>query len=328
MSRGFLLGKFMPPHNGHVTLCDFAKSYCDELTILVCTRAREPINGALRFAWMKELCPEAQVVHYDRDVPQEPSDDPQFWTIWRDIARQAHPDPIDFVFASEDYGMRLAQELGAQYVPFDPGRLTVPISATEVRENPYAAWRYLPPPVRAHYARSVCLHGPESTGKSTLATALAEHYDTVLAPEYGRTYCEVFGNECSADDLRNIVRGHTAQDHAARRLSNKLLVLDTDAVITAVWADMLLGNRPEDLDHIERTADLYLLCDIDIPWVDDGTRYDHLSPQERRRNFFDRCRRELDRRKLPYVFVTGDHTTRMKTAVEAINATFPELAKP
>ncbi len=328
MTRGFLLGKFMPPHEGHVMLCDFARAYCDELTVLVCTRDVEPIDGALRLAWMRELCPGARVVHYDKDVPQEPSEHPDFWTIWRGIAKEAHPEPVDFVFASEDYGQRLAQELGAKYVPFDPARDAVPVSGTDIRNAPFAHWRFLPPPVRAHYAKSVCLHGPESTGKSTLSKALAAHFGTVAAPEYGRTYCEVFGSECDADDLRAIVRGHDAQDFAARRQANRILIQDTDAVMTAVWADMLLGHRPDDLDHVARTADLYILCDIDIPWKFDGTRYTQLSADETRRRFFDLCRAELERRQLPYVFVSGGHEARLRTAVDAILKRFPELRTP
>jgi NadR type nicotinamide-nucleotide adenylyltransferase len=328
VTRGFLLGKFMPPHDGHVMLCDFARAYCDELTVLVCTRAGEPIDGDLRFAWMKELCPTAQVVHFNRDVPQEPSDHPEFWAIWRAIVRDAHPEPIDYVFASEDYGKKLAAEVGAVFVPFDPLRLAAPISATQVRDNPFALWRHLPAPVRAHYAKTVCLHGPESTGKTTLALALAEHFGTVMAPEYGRTYCEVFGNECNADDLRAIVRGHNAEDFAARRRANRILVQDTDAVMTAIWADMLLGERPADLDEVARTADLYLLCDIDIAWHNDGTRYTDLSPMETRRRFFDLCRAELERRHLPYLLVSGDRETRLKLAIRAITSRFPEIVAP
>jgi NadR type nicotinamide-nucleotide adenylyltransferase len=326
MTRGFLLGKFMPPHNGHLMLCDFARAYCDELTVLVCTRPSEPIDGMLRYEWMRELCPDARVVHFDRDTPQEPSDHPEFWTIWRGIVRQAHPEPIDYVFASEAYGARLAEEAGAKFVPFDPLRLATPVSSTAIREDPFANWQFLPPPVRAHYARSVCLHGPESTGKSTLAAALAAHFNTVMAPEYGRAYCEVFGSQCDADDLLAIARGHQAQDFAARRAANKLLVLDTDAVVTAVWADMLLGHRPHDLDRVERTADLYLLCDIDVPWTFDGTRYTHLSALETRQRFFNLCRDELERRKLPYIFVSGSQEARLRTAIQAIRSRFPELA--
>jgi len=85
MTRGFLLGKFMPPHRGHLMLCDFARSYCDELTVLVCSRPGDPIDGALRYDWMRELVPGARIVHFAKDVPQEPSEHPGFWRIWREI---------------------------------------------------------------------------------------------------------------------------------------------------------------------------------------------------------------------------------------------------
>ena len=166
MSRGFLLGKFMPPHLGHVHLCEFAQAYVDQLTILVCSLDDDPIAGTLRLGWMRELFSRCRVLHQDERVPQTPEEHPDFWPIWRDIVRRHHPEPIDAVFASEHYGARLAEEVGARFVPVDPARLTVPISATRVRENPHAAWPYLPAPVRAHYVRTVCVFGPESTGKA------------------------------------------------------------------------------------------------------------------------------------------------------------------
>jgi len=325
MSRGFLLGKFMPPHDGHLMMCDFARAYCDELTILVCTREVEPIDGALRCAWMRQLCPWARIVHFDRDVPQEPSEHLDFWTIWRKIVLAAHPEPIDFVFASEAYGSRLASEANAKFVPFDLDRTAAPISASEIRADPFKSWKFLPAPVRAYYAKAVCLCGPESTGKSTLALQLAAHYGTVAAPEYGRTYCEVFGTECDADDLRAIVRGHVALDAATRPRANRLLIQDTDAVMTAIWADMLLGERPQDLDRVARTADLYLLTDIDLDWRNDGTRYTALSNAEMRRQFYALCHEELIKRDLPFVTIAGHGETRLKAAISAIDKRFPEL---
>jgi HTH-type transcriptional regulator, transcriptional repressor of NAD biosynthesis genes len=323
VSRGFLLGKFMPPHRGHQMLCDFARAYCDELTVLVCTRACEPIDGALRAQWMRELVPNARVVHFDKDVPQEPSEHPDFWRIWREIAAAAHPEPIDFVFTSESYGGRLAEELGARHVPFDPDRLAAPISGSKVRANPYQHWDFLPAPVRAHYVKTVCLFGPESTGKSTLATRLAARLDTVAAPEYGRTYCQVFGTHCTADDLRNIVKGQAALEFAAKREANRLLILDTDRLMTALWADMLIGVRPPDLDAVTATADLYLLADIDIPWADDGTRY--FPGDSARQRFYRICREELEKRGLRYETIAGDRDGRLKGAMDAINRHFPEL---
>jgi hypothetical protein len=65
-----------------------------------------------------------------------------------------------------------------------------PISGTAVRSNPLGCWDFLEPPVRAWYAKRICLVGAESTGKTTLAQMLAERYQTVWVPEYGREYSE------------------------------------------------------------------------------------------------------------------------------------------
>src|SRR4051794_24729201 len=123
---------------GHVFLCDFASAYVDELTILVCSLNSEPIPGSLRYAWMREMFPRAQVLHLAEDVPQEPSEHPQFWDIWRKVVCRFHPEPIDFVFASEAYGRRLAMEIGARFVPVDPTRAAVPVSGTAIRKAPFA----------------------------------------------------------------------------------------------------------------------------------------------------------------------------------------------
>ncbi len=326
MSRGFLFGKFLPPHRGHVMLCDFAREYCDELTVLVCAGPEDAIDGAKRLAWMRELCPGARVQLYEKDAPQEPANHPEFWGRWLDIVKEVHPEPLDFVFTSEPYGERLASVLGCRHVPFDPKRLSVPVSGVDVRRDPYQAWEFLPSPVRAHYVRTVCLFGPESTGKSTLARRLAKHYATIAIPEYGRTYCEEFGTYCTADDLRHIVRGQRAHEHAAKRHANRLLILDTDRLMTALWADMLLGIRPPDLDVLEEAADLYLLADIDIPWADDGTRY--FPGEAARKRFYGICRQELEKRNLPFVANTGEGDARFKRAIDAVNARFPELKVP
>ncbi|MEJ0028743.1 MAG: ATP-binding protein [Rhizomicrobium sp.] len=174
--------------------------------------------------------------------------------------------------------------------------------------------------------RTVCLHGPESTGKTTLASQLAEHFGAVAVPEYGRLYCEIFGNECDMEDLRAIRQGHELLAAAARRKADTLIVFDTDAVMTAVWADVLLGQRPDDLDRIDDPADLYLLCDIDVPFVADGIRY--FPDQATRAKMFAQTRRELEHRGLPFVTVTGSRFARLKTAVDAITSRFPELAAP
>jgi len=232
----------------------------------------------------------------------------------------AHPEPIDFVFTSEKYGSQLAEVVEARHVPFDPGRQVAAVSGSTVRNDPFGAWAFLPAPVRAHYVKTVCLFGPESTGKSTLARRLAEHFGTIAAPEYGRIYCEEFGTYCTADDLRNIVRGQRALEAAARRQANRILILDTDRLMTALWADMLLGIRPPDLDAVEQTADVYLLADIDIPWADDGTRY--FPGEAARKRFYAICRKELEKRALPFAEIKGEGDARLEAAIAAVKTHF------
>ncbi|HTP76127.1 MAG TPA: ATP-binding protein [Rhizomicrobium sp.] len=172
--------------------------------------------------------------------------------------------------------------------------------------------------------RTVCLHGPESTGKTTLARALAARFETVMVPEFGRLYCEVFGNACDVEDLRAIRRGHDLMAAAGRRKAKHLLVLDTDAVMTAVWADILIGARPADLDRIDDPADLYLLCDIDVPFEADDIRY--FPDDATRARMFAQTRTELEKRNLPYIVIRGSRTERLATAVAAIADRFPGLA--
>ena len=165
---------------------------------------------------------------------------------------------------------------------------------------------------------TVCLFGPESTGKTRLARALARKFVTVFVPEYGRYYCEAFGNECDTEDLRAITRGQKALEDAALRKTKTILILDTDRVMTAIWADVLLGHRPADLDTVERPADLYLLADVDVPFQHDAIRY--FPDQEERRRFLERCRCELEERRLAFVPLRGDERARLAQAIAAIEA--------
>jgi NadR type nicotinamide-nucleotide adenylyltransferase len=320
MTRGFVLGKFLPPHDGHVLLCEIAQARVDELTILVCSLPDDPISGVLRTEWMRALFPKAYVLHHDAIVPQAPEEHPDFWPIWRGIVKTAHPEPIDYVFASEGYGARLAVEVGATFHPVDPERVIVPVSGTAVRAHPFGNWRYLPEPVRGHYARTVSLHGPESVGKSVLSEQLAARLGATLTPEFGRTWCEVHGTDCTMDDLLAIAKTQQAMIAAAKPRSNGWVVTDTDALMTAVWADMMLGKRDPWFDTFDQTADLYLLLDIDLPFVDDGLRL--YSGAEERKRFFDLCREELERRGVAWALVSGTGSERLESALAAIRAAF------
>jgi HTH-type transcriptional repressor of NAD biosynthesis genes len=91
MKRGFYLGKYMPPHRGHLFVCETAMQLVDELTVLVCALPDDPIAGPLRFAWMKEMLPRARVLYHDAVVPQTPAEHPDFWRIWTEHLQNRAP---------------------------------------------------------------------------------------------------------------------------------------------------------------------------------------------------------------------------------------------
>lgn len=322
-TRGLVLGKFLPPHLGHLHLTEFAARYVDALTIVVGSLAREPIPGSLRAAWMRELMPAARVVHLDDELPQTPDEHPDFWALWRRALEGALPDGVDFVFASEPYGAQLARELNARFVPVDVARASVPISATEIRRDPFAQWRYLPRCVRPHFAARVCVFGPESTGKSTLAARLAAHFDTVWVPEHARALLELSHGAIERDDIERIARGQRAAEDALARSANRVLFTDTDLLTTTIWSDALFGDCPAWLrrEADARRSTLHLLCDVDVPWVADEVRY---FPDDRRA-FFDRCEAALQSRDWPYVILRGTWDERFRRAVEAVTAIDPRL---
>lgn len=315
---GLVLGKFMPPHLGHVYLIEFAKAYADDLTVVVGSLEREPIPGALRARWVRELFPDVNVVHLTDENPQEPHEHPRFWDIWRESLRRVVPGPIDHVFASEAYGARLAHELGASFVPVDPAREILPVSGTAIRNDPYAHWAFIPRCVRPYFAIRVSVFGPESTGKTTIAKSLAAHYETVMVPEYARLHLERQSGEIFEDDMPRIARGQIASEDALVRDANRVLICDTDVLATTIWSESLFGRCASWMhDEVERRRyDLTLLTDIDVPWEPDPVRY---LPDDRR-TFHARCEAALTANGRHVVKLRGSHEARLSTAIEAIDA--------
>lgn len=162
----------------------------------------------------------------------------------------------------------------------------------------------------------ICLHGAESTGKSTLGPKLAARLGGTYLPEYGRTYCEEHGVDLSRNDLLAIFRGHLAATRDALAARPKWLISDTDPLMTQAWAVMLLGERLPEIDDWKGVADFYLVPALDLPWQDDGTRM--FGSQLARLQFMNVAVGELDRRGLPWAWVTGDGDARLNSALTAL----------
>ena len=168
----------------------------------------------------------------------------------------------------------------------------------------------------------VCITGPEATGKTTLAAHLAGELRTAWVPEASRLYAEQKGAPLLAADVDPIARLQLGLDDAgdaeARARGAGHLVLDTDLLSTVVYARHYYGAAPGWVERAERArrADLYLLCDIDVPWTADGIR----DRPHHREELFDTFRAALARRRANVVLVRGDWAARRRVAAEAIAA--------
>ncbi|MCU1504252.1 MAG: hypothetical protein JWM12_3606 [Ilumatobacteraceae bacterium] len=148
-ATGLIVGRFNPPHLGHSYMIEWAAQRCARLVVFVNTREGELVPGELRAAWLAELHPDVTVVEVRHDLDTN-FDDEALWARWMDLfhASWPHDDGPAAVFSSDPYIGDLARRFDADAVVVDAERIAVPISATQIREDPADHLDRLAPNVR------------------------------------------------------------------------------------------------------------------------------------------------------------------------------------
>ena len=168
----------------------------------------------------------------------------------------------------------------------------------------------------------IVIFGPESTGKTTLAQQLAEHYKTLWVPEYAREYLQDKWDRvqktCEPHDLVPIAEGQIRMENELAKQTDTVLICDTDLLETKVYSEAYYVGTCDPLLEkfaLKNLYDLYLLTYIDTPWVADDLRD---KPDERERMFkaFEAALKENDR---PYVLLKGDMKNRLDLAIYHID---------
>lgn len=286
----------------------------------------------------KEMYPGASL-HLLLDIYDQ--DDSQLWAKLTVDKLGFAP---DIVFTSESYGERYCKYLQCEHYLVDLDRKTVPTSGTCIRSNPLVSFDYLTPPLKQFYARRVVLVGPESTGKSTLAERLAEHYNTEWVQEYGRVVTERLiadkrkategGNtrngdfesaDWQANDFIDIATFQNKMEMEACRRCSGILICDTDCFATTIWHERYMKSRSEVLEQIVQdfqkesnwsTRHYLLLSATGVPFVQDGTRDGEALRQWMEGRFVD----ELERRGWSFSVLSGDFVDRERAAMSFIDA--------
>ncbi|MFT3660461.1 MAG: AAA family ATPase [Gordonia sp. (in: high G+C Gram-positive bacteria)] len=355
MSTALVIGKFYPPHDGHVALIEHAARGSGGergVTVLVMATREESLSLGERVAWLAESCagwPGVTVVGVHDDAPVDYRS-PVAWTAHVALiaaALRAHGQPMpDVVVTSEDYGHRLAEELGARCEVFDPERTRFRVSGTAVRADVAGRWAQLPAPVRRGLAVRTVVLGAESTGTSTLAADLVRHYRgrpgharlrEVL--EYGREFTYRLHEEActeaqaagrpapGVEDLvwRTEHFAHIAVEQSRREdeaaLAHPLVIADTDAFATALWERRYVGpdSRGAASAGVPAASErrLYLVTDhVGVPFEQDGWRDGEHLRAEMHRWFVD----GLTEAGHSWVLLRGSRAERFHYAVRTVDA--------
>lgn len=310
MKRGLVIGKFMPVHNGHLALIEFAKQRCDELIVSLSYTPQDPIKGETRFEWLKKIyatTPDILIEKVLDDFDDESLPLTERTALWANFIARRYP-KIDILISSESYGEPFANHLGATNLVFDGERKKFPVSATAIRSKPFANWEFIPEVVRPYFVKKVCFYGPESTGKSTMAERMAKFYRTEFVPEVAREL--ITSNEFTLEDIERIGEAQTNRVEEKQKKANKILFCDTDLITTQIYSTYYLGKYPSVLAELEDKIhyDGYFFFEPDVPWVEDGLR-DLGNKRDEMTNLF---RKELERRRITYVTVKGDWENRFQ----------------
>jgi len=338
--RGLVVGKFCPLHLGHVHLIRHAIAACAEVLVISYTNPGfDGCGRAEREGWLAAVFPGVRALVVDdawladacarrglapRRLPHNDADaeTQRAFTAWLCLAVCGVT--VDAVFTSEDYGDGFARSLtrhfgGAapvRHVCVDQARSVVPVSGTRVRADVHGQRAFLPPAVYASFVRRACLLGGESSGKTTLAAALAARLGTAWVPELGRELWEARGGTLDYADMLRIAAGQAAREALLARDAVRWLLCDSSALTTVFYSLDGYGRvDPEVRRLARRPYDCTFVCAPDFPFVQDGTRRDAAFRARQYRWY----RAVLDARGVPYTVLEGPVERRVEAACAVLD---------
>lgn len=284
------------PTKGHANLIRFAANFMapDPVIVILNSLPEEPIDGKLRLkALKKEInhVHNVSLVHVDYDVPQNPSEHPQFWDFWSDLIEQqvntiyslqlSNFDEV-CIIASEKYGHQVAEGLksknkNSRFIPYDINREMLPTKGTDVRQNIVRRFDEIIPEMRRHLVTNITFFGAESCGKTTMTRAIAKEMDGHYIPEWARLYLKEKGPVLDEQVMQDIVDGEFAVLSNANNgyLDKPYIFRDTDLVSTLGYYRILKMDAPKKLySKLSLSlADHYIVMNSKIPFEPDILRY-------------------------------------------------------
>lgn len=342
--RGLVVGKFSPLHRGHEFVINRALEECAEVFLISYSKPEMPgCEAVRRNQWGSSIFPQVRHLAVTderlrewakprqalREVPANDADEKIHRRFCGFLCQQILGVTVDAVFTSEDYGDGFAGELTRYFresqpttptvthVSVDRNRQKLPISGTLLRQNIHARREWLSPLVYASFVQRVCLLGGESSGKSTLAEALAKTLGTSHVAEYGRELWDAKSGVLVFEDMKHIAEAQIQREEVAALHANHFLFCDTSPLTTLFYSNHLFGKAEPILERLaERPYDFTILCTPDFSFVQDGTR----QPETFRLRQHEWYLNELTKRGVAYRLVTGSLEARISQTRELLGS--------
>lgn len=318
---GLTLGKFAPFHRGHQYMVESAIEEMDEVVVIIydCPETTD-VPLSVRAKWIRTLYPSVRVIEA-WDGPAEIGDTPEIKRMQEKyVLRVLRGLNITHFYSSEFYGEHMSEALGAVNRQVDPQRRHFPVSGTRVREAPYEQRSFLSPVVYRDLITNVVFLGAPSTGKTTIASRLADEHGTVWMPEYGREYWDQnqVDRRLTREQLVELAEGHLEREEAQLWHAREYLFVDTNAITTFMFSNYYHGDALPALsqlaDEASRRYDLVFVCGDDIPYDDTWDR----SGDAERQIFQKQIIADLRMRRIPFIELSGDLDTRVRKVNEVL----------
>jgi HTH-type transcriptional regulator, transcriptional repressor of NAD biosynthesis genes len=306
MTRALVLGKFRPLHQGHLLLLNAAKLVADQVTVMLDRNPSDRWPATQRQEWIQKEFPEFFLVSLD--VPLiDPKLDSEgiatnelYWDYW--IRLIYLHGPFDYVVSSDRYGKEIAKRINAKWVPVDPDREVMPISATSINQNIEEHWQWIAQTAREDLALKIAIVGAESVGKSTLAMELANVIThATYVPEYGRIFSVERNHKLNRDDFLFIKNMQASMVRQACQ-HYPIIIADTEHHTTDMFYQIYLGGDDDLVTPGNVTYDHYVLLDPSVPWVHDG---DRVTGDLERWKWHEKWLKVLEENNLPYSIIQG-----------------------
>ncbi len=328
MTKAFVFGKFLPFHKGHEAMINFALSKCDFLTVLVCCSDKESIPDTVRKSWIektfeKQKNVEVRTFNYlESELPNTSETSKEVSEIWANIFKKQLPD-YSLLITSEEYGNFVAAFMNIQHISFDIPKKLFPVSATAVRNDVFANWKFLPDSVKLDFAIKVVISGTESTGKTTLTEKLSKHFNCSLVLEAAREII-ANSNNFTVDDLHLVATEHAKRIDKTILADSPLVIIDTDIYTTKSYSRFTFEKELEisaDIYNSNR-ANIYLYLNNDVEYFQDGTRLN-----ETDRNLLDLSHRQvLKDYNIDFIEIGGNWDERFEKVVDQINKLIAKIS--